>query len=43
MSGSDQFVRGMSAWSEDDDAVLDRYRLWQLDAAFRRKATVAIR
>lgn len=21
----------MSAWSEDDDAVLDRYRLWQLD------------
>ena len=31
MSDSDQFVRGMSAWSEDDDAVLDRYRLWQLD------------
>jgi SAM-dependent methyltransferase len=31
MSGSDSFVRGMSAWNEDDDAVLDRYRLWQLD------------
>jgi SAM-dependent methyltransferase len=31
MTGSDQYVRGMSAWSEEDDAVLDRYRLWQLD------------
>ena len=31
MTGSDQYVRGMSAWNEDDDAVLDRYRLWQLD------------
>jgi SAM-dependent methyltransferase len=31
MPDTDRFVRGMSAWSEDDDAVLDRYRLWQLD------------
>lgn len=31
MPETDPFVRGMSAWSEEDDAVLDRYRRWQLD------------
>ena len=31
MTDSDPYVRGMSAWSAEDDALLDRYKLWQLD------------
>jgi 2-polyprenyl-3-methyl-5-hydroxy-6-metoxy-1,4-benzoquinol methylase len=30
-SAPDQFAKGMTAWGEQDDRVLDRYRLWQLD------------
>ena len=31
MSEFDPYVKGMSAWTEEDDAVLDRYRAWQLE------------